>query len=196
MAQTQPIFYDVDSQDLATTLNTIAADADTAWYRQALAAANAVAPANTAGDYVVGVYTLPAGAFGGNAGQVQNLYISTAGVFAANNNSKRIKIFAGATNPTVGAVVSGGTLIADTGAQTTSANGGGWLLQSQILRVGVNKQLAVQDGAIVNASHVGTLAPIDLTLTEANAITICVTVNNTTTASDAKYQYLEVDALA
>jgi len=196
MAQPQPQFIDVDDQNIASRLNEAQAASDTAWYRVAFAAANAVAPANTGGDYVVATYTVPANAFGSGKQQVQDIYISVAGKFAANNNSKRVKIIAGATNPVVGQAVSGGTVVADSGAQTTGANTGGFLLQTQILRVDASHQIAVVDGLIANVTHLGTAAPVDLTFADGAAITIAVTINNVTNASDASLQYFEVDALA
>lgn len=187
-----PAFIDVDHQSLTKALCQLAAMAETMLARQLVPAG--VSPAGTAGDYVVAVYTVPVNNFGPSVGQLQNLYISAAGKFAANGNTKRAKIIVGATNPTVGQLVSGGTVIADTGAST--GNNVGWLLQTQIFRSGANTQLAVQDGAAVGTTHLGVLSPAALTLNDNATIPICVVLNNTTTASDAIVQYFETDGMA
>ena len=75
-------------------------------------------PGTAGGDYIVAVFALPAGTFG-QAGR--GLVFEAGGGFANNTNAKRCKlIWQPTVTPVVGALVSGGTTIADTGTYSTA----------------------------------------------------------------------------
>lgn len=155
---------------------------------QVSAAGNGNAAATT--DTVLFVYTLPANAFD-QAGRQLN--ISTCGSLATNGNSKRAKVYFGCTSATVGQVVSGGTVIADTLA-TTGSNVG-WSLSSQITKYGAggsNTQLA-ESQPIVGTTHGGISGPIPLTAPENAPIIIAVTGSSAASAAnDVLAQLLDV----
>ena len=141
-------------------------------------------PANTAADYVVAVFNIPAGAFD-QAGRT--IDITAQGSFAANGNTKTVKLIVGATNPTVGAIVSGGTTIASTGAVTT--NGAGWSLGASIIKTGAagsNTQSAIHFSAQCGAAVSSLSNPSSLTAAENAVIPVAVTINCATAVGDAK----------
>jgi hypothetical protein len=148
-------------------------------------------PAATGGDYVLAVYTLPANAFDQAGRQVQ---ITANGAFGANTNNKRVKIFVGATTAALGAAISGGTAIADTGTVTT--NGSGFQVSATIGKYGAagsNTQIGVHNGAQVGAAVSALVAPTPLTLLENSPILIAVTGNAGTTATDIALNAFEVN---
>lgn len=139
-------------------------------------------PANTGGDYVVGVVTLPAGSF---AAAGQSVTLKAAGNFAANGNTKQIRIQASATLPVVGTTITSGTVIADTTAVTTS--GGGWELEAEVTKYGVagsNTQISVHEN-VAGVGAVALVVPKLLTYTESSPIYLAVTINCTTAITDA-----------
>lgn len=147
-----------------------------------------VSPANTGGDYVVAFFAVSPSSFDvfGRA-----LQINAAGSFAANGNTKRIKIQASNTLPVVGTTIASATAIADTAAVTT--NGGGWQLTTEITKYGAagsNTQIAVHDLAQGTATT-ALLAPALLTLTENATIYVAVTANCTTAASDVVFNFMQ-----
>ena len=147
-----------------------------------------VSPGNTGSDYVVAFFALPAGSFD-LAGR--SLEVQASGSFAANGNTKRVKIQTTATLPVVGSVIAGGTVIADSAAVTTS--GGGWTLTSEITKYGAagsNTQLAVHT-AVDGMATTALVAPALLTLAENVTIYVAVTANATTTASDIVFNFLQ-----
>ena len=148
-----------------------------------------VNPGATGADNVVAVYTIPANAFNvANA----TATIQAAGSFAANGNTKRVKIFIGCTTATIGSTVVGGTAIADTGAVTT--NGGGWSISANVAKYGAtgsNTQQTIHTQAQVGGAVAALLAPALLTLNESAAILVAVTINNTTNTTDAAFNWFE-----
>lgn len=162
--------------------------------RQIPGVAGAITPAATGSDVVVGVYQLPANCFD-VAGR--GITVTAAGVFAANGNTKRIKMWFNPATAVIGSAVGGGgTLMADTGAVTT--NGGGWELGGNAFKrgaAGSNTQTITSNGSMAGAVHGGTIAPLDATATEGAPILVAVTINNTTTATDAGMSFLEVNAM-
>ena len=154
-----------------------------------------VSPGATGSDYVLQVFSIPANTFDIAGRTVQ---ITSQGSFAANTNSKRLKIIVGCTTAVVGSAVTGGTAIVDTGAQTTNANGGGWSLQGTVTKYGAagsNTQLGTNNGGIVNTTHVGTSAPALLTMPENAPILIAVTGNAVTATTDILANWFEVTAM-
>ncbi len=142
-----------------------------------------LAPAGTGADYVVGVLTVPAGAFD-QAGRQLDIFAN--GSFAANGDTKTVKLIANPTAAVVGSAVSGGTTFATTGAVTT--NGAGWSLSGSIVKTGANgsnTQNGIHAAAQCGAAVQSLAEPQALTMNEAAAITIAVTINCATAASDA-----------
>jgi hypothetical protein len=146
-----------------------------------------VQPSGTAADKILAIYTIPANTFSAANKQVQ---ITACGAFGATGNNKTVKLIANATSPVVGNTVSGGTTIATTGV--SAQNGGGWSVSAAIVKFGAansNTQIAVHAPSVP-----GTLAAptTNLTLTENAAITVCVTGNAATAATDITYNFGEV----
>jgi hypothetical protein len=162
-------------------------------YRETLSVAGARAPGGTGADYVVGTFNMSANSF-----DIPNrgLQLTNSGAFAANGNTKRIKIISGATSAIIGQAVVGGTVIADTLAVTT--NGGGWQLSANVFKTGAtgsNTQLAIHSQAQIGGAVAALLAPQSLTMAENAIINFCVTINNTTNATDATYNWFEINAM-
>lgn len=141
-----------------------------------------ISPGSTGNDNVLAVYSLPANSLDHAGSQ---LSIQASGSFAANGNTKRVKLIFAPSAAVVGSAVTGGTTIADTAAVTTS--GGGWSIGALVTKygaLGANTQLAVHEQAQVGGAVAALLAPATLTATETGAILIAVTGNATTTATD------------
>jgi len=148
-----------------------------------------VSPSTINGDYVVDVFKIP----GGSLDQVgRGLNIVAAGNVAANTNSKRIKIWWNATTPVVGSLVSGGTLLADTGAYTTNL-ATAYQLSGNVFKTGVlNQQSLIHETAQVGL-QIGALVPCSVvTVTEASDIWIAITANAVTTTTDIVHFLTEV----
>ena len=160
-------------------------------YREVVASRN---PASTGSDYVLGVFTLPAYSFD-VAGRGINLLAQ--GSVANNTNTKTIKLYMGATSAVVGSVISGGTVIASTGAYSTTG-AAGWSLEANVFKYGAtgsNTQLALHMSAQVGNTVGSLIVPSALTLTESATITMAVTGNAATTATDIIYNFFEVNAM-
>ncbi len=145
-------------------------------------------PASTGTDVVLAIYTLPASCLD-VAGRLLEI---TACGNALNATSKNVKLIVGAINPIVGQTVSGGTTLATTGAIT---NNGGWMLSAEIVKygaVGSNTQQAIHTAAQVGSVVSALQAPSGLTLNESAPITICVTGNAATLATDLVFNSLQV----
>jgi hypothetical protein len=139
----------------------------------------AVNPGGTAVDSVLSVFTIPASTFD-QAGR--GVSVKAKGSFAANGNTKRLKVIANPTAAVVGSAVTGGTTIADSGAVTTS--GGGWEIEGEVFKYGAggtNTQMA--SGKFSGAAAVQT-APQLLTATESGAILVAICGNAATAATD------------
>jgi hypothetical protein len=149
-----------------------------------------VSPGATGADNVIAVYTLPASAFD-KAGRVAT--IQAWGSFAANGDTKTIKIVMGCTAAVIGSTVSGGTAVASTGAVAT--NGGGWAIAANVAKYGAaasNTQQAIHSQAQVGAAVSALLAPQALTMTENLPIIVAVTANCATTATDVVFSAFEL----
>ena len=144
-------------------------------------------------DNVLVAWSIPANIFD-LAGRI--LEITANGSVANNTNSKRIKIWAGCTTAVVGSAVTGGTLIADSGAYTT-AGSAGWQIGAQIAKYGAansNTQLAVHTPTIIGNTSGSLLAPSLLTLPESSSFLIAITGNAVTTASDIVLNFAQLFA--
>jgi hypothetical protein len=153
-------------------------------------------PAGTAADYVVAVYSIPANSFDGLTGTNRGLSFNAFGGFANNTNTKRCKIIYNPTTAVVGSAVSGGTLLADTGAYSTTG-AVGWNLQAQVFKYGAaasNTQYGQCTGIIVGTTHGGMGVPLALTAVESGAILVAVTANATALATDITISNFAVNA--
>jgi hypothetical protein len=151
-------------------------------------------PGATGADNVLAVYTIPALSFDVSG---RGLTICAMGSYAANGNTKRVKIIFNPVSAVVGSTVGGsGTTVADTGAVTQ--NGGGWALSADIFKYGVaasNTQIALHQQAQSGATTAALLAPSLTTATESGAIIVAVTGNATTTATDIVFNFMQVNAM-
>jgi hypothetical protein len=160
-------------------------------YREVIASRN---PAVTNQDTIIALFTLPANSFDTTG---RGINIMAQGSVANNTNSKRIKIFANPTTPVIGSAVSGGTLIADTGAYTTALTAG-WCVEANVFKYGAagsNTQLAIHVLAQIGAQVGALIPPSLLTIAENSAIPFAVTGNAVTTATDIVQNFFEINAL-
>ena len=161
-------------------------------YSSVLAVGAGVSPGATSStDYCLAVYALPA-----NSLDIANrgLTITAAGSFGSTSNNKTIKIYWGATTPTVGTVVSTGTVIATTGTVTT--NGGGWQICANVFKYGAtgsNTQLALHSQAQVAGAVASLQAPVNLTATESAIIYVAVTGQTPTATSDIVCNWVQAN---
>jgi hypothetical protein len=151
-----------------------------------------VNPGATGADNVLAVYSLPAGSLD-QAGRM--LSISAVGGYAANSNTKTVKIIVGAASAVVGSTIgSGGTTLASTGAVTTS--GAGFSLEASIVKYGAagsNTQQGIHQAAQSGTTMGALITPASLTLNESLPILIAVTGNAATTATDIALNFLQVN---
>lgn len=160
-------------------------------FREVIAGRNSV---NQAGDTVIATYTLPAGSFdiGG-----RGINLLAQGSVANNVNAKRIKFYFGCTAAVIGSVVSGGTVIADTGNYTTTG-AAGWQIEANVFKFGAagsNTQLALHQSAQIGSTVGALVVPSSLTANEGLPIIIAVTTTSPTSAGDTIYNFLEVNAM-
>ncbi len=138
-------------------------------------------PGTAGGDYIVAVFALPAGTFGQLG---RGLLFEAGGGFANNTNAKRCKlIWQPTTTPVVGALVSGGTAIADTGIYSTTG-AVGWSLAANVFKLGAlgsNTQLGIHLGAQIGATVGSLLSPQALTAVESGIIYVALTANGVAT---------------
>jgi hypothetical protein len=152
-----------------------------------------IQPGATGADNVLAVFSIPANSFDISG---RGVGITAQGSFGATANNKRIKLIFNATTAVVGATVTGGTTVADTG--TIATNGGGWSLQANVFKYGVNgsnTQIGLHQQAQIGNAVAALLAPSLTTATESGAILVAVTGNATTAASDIVFNFLEVNAM-
>jgi hypothetical protein len=147
-------------------------------------------PTGTGSDYVVATFSIPAGAFDlANRG----IAIMAAGS-TLNATSKTMKLIVGAAAPAVGSIVSGGTTIASIAAVTAA---GGWQMQANLFKYGAagsNTQIAIHEASQVGTVLSALLPPSLVTLNEAAAITVAVTIN-AATATDATFNFSQIFAM-
>jgi hypothetical protein len=152
-----------------------------------------VNPAATGADKVLAVYALPANSLD-QAGR--GIAIAAAGGWAANGNTKRVKIIVGAASAVVGSTIgSGGTTIADTGAVTD--NGVGFSLAASVFKYGAagsNTQQGIHNAAQSGSTIGALLTPSALTLVESSVILVAVTGNATTATTDIALNLMEINA--
>jgi hypothetical protein len=140
---------------------------------------------------VLAVFSLPAGAFDAANRGIQ---IQAIGTFANNVNSKTVNVVFNATTAVVGSAVSGGTVIATTGAFTTAA-AVAWEISASVFKYGAagsNTQLAIHNSSQIGATVTALTAPTLLTATESGNILIAITGDAVTTATDIALYYLVI----
>jgi hypothetical protein len=157
-------------------------------------------PGATGADNVLAAFVLPANSLD-IAGR--GISLTASGKTGPTNaTGKLIRLWWGATTAVVGSTISGGTLIADTGSQTTVS--AGWLLMANVFKAGAagsNTQYAQCTGAILGNSHLGLGAagalgiPLFPTVAENAAIIIAVTGNATTAVADIVLNFFEINAM-
>ena len=154
-------------------------------------------PGGTGSDYVLATFSVPANSFDQANRQV---FLTASGSFAANGHTKEVKIYANPTSATVGSVIgTGGIVIGDTGAYSTS-NKAGFILESMVVAESAsNTQLAFPTSSCVGATAgglgpVATSYPVAISGTTSSPILIAVTGNATTTAADIVLNYFSVEA--
>jgi hypothetical protein len=147
--------------------------------------------ANTAviSDIVLFAYTLPANALDAIG---RMLTITACGVFGATANNKNVKLWWNATTAIVGSAITGGTVIATTGVQTSNALG--WQVFADVWKTGSSTQLA-QGQNMYGTTHGGVNPPVSLTATDTGAIIIALTGASSTTgaANDVVGNMLQID---
>lgn len=154
--------------------------------------AGGVSPGATGADNVIAVFSLPANFFD-KAGRA--LSVTAFGNFAANANTKTVKLFFNPSAAVVGATITGGTLLATTGAVAT--NNGAWVVGGNVTKRGAansNTQTATSNGAMAGAVATGVSLAVDTVAVENAPILIAVTGNAATTATDIIFSMLEVTA--
>lgn len=152
-----------------------------------------VSPGATGADNVIAAYTIPANVFDiANRG----ILIQARGGYAANGNTKRVKMIINPASATIGSTVgASGTTIADSGAVTS--NGLGWVLTASVWKYGAagsNTQLAINELNLSGTTVGGLILPAALTLTESGTVLLAITGNATTTATDILFNFLLVQA--
>jgi hypothetical protein len=160
-------------------------------YREVVSGRNSVAQA---GDTVIGVFSLPGNSFDITG---RGLNFLSQGSTANNTNAKRIKIYYGCTAAVIGSVVSGGTVIADTGNYTTTG-AVGWQIEANVFKYGAagsNTQLALHQSAQIGSVVGSLVVPTALTAVESASILIAITTTSPTAAGDTVYNFFEVNAL-
>jgi hypothetical protein len=146
-------------------------------------------PSATGGDRILSLMTIPANGFDIANREIQ---ISAAGN-CPNTNSKTVKIIINPTTPTLGAVVSGGTTIAN----FTSTAQGGWSIGAIIAKYGVtgsNTQNCIHQAAQVGATVLALVAPSQQAFPENAVITVAITGNASTTTGDVTFAFGQIFA--
>ena len=148
-------------------------------------------PAGTGSDYVLSVFSLPANSF-----DIANRMLTLESYFdvANNTNSKRIKLYWNCTTAVVGSVVTGGTVIADSGAYTTTGAAGG-SIGAQIINLGTGNIKALHFAAQIGSTVGSLLASQSLPITAASPILIALTGNAGTTATDILFNNFIINAM-
>jgi hypothetical protein len=140
-------------------------------------------PSTINGLYVVSAITFPANTFD-VAGR--GVAISAMGSVANNTNSKTISIYWGATTAVVGSLITGGTLIASTGAYTTTG-AAAWQMLVNIFKYGAggsNTQVSTHETAQIGTTLPALTVPQLLTAPENAAITVALVCNAVTAVTD------------
>lgn len=154
--------------------------------------AGGVNPGATGADNVLAVYSLPANFFDVAK---RALSISAFGNFGANANTKTVKLWFNPSAAVVGSTITGGTLLATTGAVAT--NNGGWYVSGNVTKrgaAGSNTQTTTSNGAMAGAVGTGVSLAVDTTAVENAPILIAVTGNAATAVGDIIFSMLEVTA--
>jgi len=131
-------------------------------------------------DYVLDYFIIPANCFDS---QFRSITFTIGGLFAnvASSHVNTTKLFVNPTSYAPQGAITGGTLIASTGAAFMAGNGSntmGFIIQATIWCSGSNTQISQLMGMVLGASHGGCGVPItNLTQTQTNAMVFALTNN-------------------
>ena len=160
-------------------------------YRHATAGTN---PAGTAGNYVVDVFTIPANSFDvANRG----VNITAMGSVANNTNAKTVSIYYGCTTAVIGSLVTGGTVIASTGAYSTTG-AAAWQLVANVYKYGAagsNTQIGLHETVQIGSTVPALTVPQLLTATESSPVLVALVANAATTATDISAALFSCNAM-
>lgn len=154
--------------------------------------AAAVNPGGVAGDYVLDFLALPAGSLDAVG---RGLEIFAQGNVATGTNTKQIKLWWNVTAPVIGSLVSGGTLIADTGSYSTTG-ATGYSISARVFKTAtLNSQLCMSAYTQIGVALAAQAACVVAAAVESGAINIAVTGAAGTTATDIAHFFMQVKAL-
>ncbi len=151
-----------------------------------------LSPVGAASDYVMAVFALMPNSLIASG---QKLSISASGSFAANGDTKEVKLWWAPTAAVIGSAITGGTVIGDTGAST--ASGSSWLIEGEVVKsgqAGSNTQLVQNLGGLVGSTVIGLGAITAAAAVETGQILIAVTGNATTTNTDIVLNLFNIEA--
>lgn len=152
-------------------------------------------PGATGADNVLAIYSIPANTFDGVGNR--GFRIWAAGKYGATANNKTVKIIINPTTAVVGATISGGTTLMDTGV--VASNNLPFFLNVEVFKTGVlgtNTQYAQAAPSFSGAAIVVPAIPVFLAAIETGAIIIAITGNAATAVSDILLHRLEVEGLS
>jgi hypothetical protein len=160
-------------------------------YRHATAGLN---PGTINGLYVVDVFSLVGSSFD-VAGR--GISISAMGSVANNVNSKTIAIYYNCTTAVVGSLVTGGTVIATTGAYTTTGAAAFQLLVNvyKYGAAGSNTQVSTHETAQIGTTLPALTIPQLLTATESGTILIAVVCDAVTATTDITLNLFAINGM-
>lgn len=142
----------------------------------------ATTPAGITNDYVMAIYSIPANSFSASG---KGISAAAYGSFAANTDTKVVKIIFNPTSAVVGSIVSGGTTIASTGSVTNSNVG--FSISGQVYKYGAtgsNTQIVNQTSGNNGSVDSGVTIPATITANESGNILVAVTGNPSTITTD------------
>lgn len=155
-----------------------------------------VNPGATGADNVLAVFSIPANAFDG-LGPGRGLNIDVTATIAANANAKALKIIFNATTAVVGATVTGGTTLANSGAlgaAVTVVN-----LLAKVYKTGLagsNTQVGWSPGVNTNiAQTVFVTTPAAIAAVESAPILLAITGNAGTAVTDIALNAVEITGM-
>ena len=152
-----------------------------------------ISPGSINNDNVLAVWTIPSNLFD-IAGRSLQFWLT--GSVANNTHSKELKLWVAPTTAVVGSAITGGTLVADSGAYTTTG-AAGWSMGVQIAKYGAagsNTQRAYHQSTQIGNTVSALLPQTSLTLTEAASFTVALTGDAVTATTDIVFDAYEIYA--
>jgi|SRR5271156_41739 len=160
-------------------------------YRVASAGLN---PSTINGLYVVATYTFPGNSFDA---ALRGISISAMGSVANNTNSKTIAVYYNCTTAVVGSLVSGGTVIATTGAYTTTGAAAFQLLVN-VYKYGAaasNTQISTHETVQIGTTLPALTVPQALTATESGPIIVALVCDAVTATTDISVNLFAINGM-